>query len=154
MRSTQDTNYKVRKGGQEDLLGVLVLAKEFSIEAPKTHKFHLEKTNSFLNTAIESPNMEIFVAEVDGQIVGFMIAVVTEFWMSKLVIASDLAWFVTKEFRGHRVAIKLLKTFEAWGKANGANYLGMADIEGIQNLSKLYNKLGYKTCETTYLKEV
>lgn len=154
MQQIPDSSNTIRKATHEDLLGILVLAKEFSMEAPKTHKWDLNKTTRFLSSAIDNTNMEIFVAEKDGQLGGAIVCCVTEMYMSNTVIASDLAWFVSKDIRGTRSAIKLLKVFEDWGKGKGADYLAMADIEGLENLSNLYTRLGYSVSETTYLKEV
>ena len=154
MQSIPVSKNIIRSATEDDILGILVLAKEFSAEAPKTHKWNLQKTNDFLISAINNDNMIIFISEKDGEITGAIVCIVTEMYMSNTVIASDLAWFVSKNLRGTPTSIKLLKTFEQWGKSKGANYIGMADIEGIGNLSKLYSRLGYSVTETTYLKEV
>ena len=154
MQSTPVSNQTIRKANKEDLLGILVLAKEFSREAPKTHKWNIDKTTNFLLSAIENTNMEIFISEKDNEVTGAIVCMVTEMYMSNTVIASDLAWFVSKDLRGSPSSIKLLKAFEDWGRSKGADYLGMADIENISNLRKLYNRLGYSVSETTYLKEV
>jgi len=113
----------------------------------------MEKTTQFIVSAIENTNMEIFLSEKDNDITGAMVCLVTEMYMSNTIVASDLAWFVSKEARGNSSSIKLLKTFEDWGRSKGADYLGMADIEGIGNLSELYTRLGYSISETTYIKE-
>lgn len=154
MQSTTVSNQTIRKANKEDLLGILVLAKEFSREAPKTHKWNIDKTTNFLLSAIENTNMEIFISEKDDEVTGAIVCMVTEMYMSNTVIASEIAWFVSKDLRGSRSSIKLLKAFEDWGRSKGADYLGMADIEDISNLRKLYNRLGYSVSETTYLKEV
>ena len=154
MQSTPVSNQTIRKANKEDLLGILVLAKEFSREAPKTHKWNIDKTTNFLLSAIENTNMEIFISEKDDEVTGAIVCMVTEMYMSNTVIASEIAWFVNKDLRGSRSSIKLLKAFEDWGRSKGADYLGMADIEDISNLRKLYNRLGYSVSETTYLKEV
>lgn len=153
MQSIPVSKNTIRSATKDDILGILVLAKEFSTEAPKTHKWNLQKTNNFLISAINNDNMIIFISEKDGEITGAIVCIITEMYMSNTVIASDLAWFVSKDLRGTPTSIKLLKTFEKWGKSKGADYLGMADIEGIGNLSKLYSRLGYSVTETTYLKE-
>ena len=154
MQSTPVSNQTIRKANKEDLLGILVLAKEFSREAPKTHKWNIDKTTNFLLSAIENTNMEIFISEKDDEVTGAIVCMVTEMYMSNTVIASEIAWFVSKDLRGSPSSIKLLKAFEDWGRSKGADYLGMADIEDISNLRKLYNRLGYSVSETTYLKEV
>jgi len=139
---------------ESDLLDVLILAKEFSREAPKSHKWSPEKTKDFLLSAINNTNMEVFVSDKDGEINGAIVCLVTEMYMSSTVVASDLAWFVSKNSRGSSSSIRLLKTFEDWARSKGADYICMADIEGISNLSNLYSKMGYSIFETTYMKEV
>ena len=138
---------------EEDLLDVLILAKEFSREAPKSHKWSPEKTKNFLISAMHNTNMEVFISEKQGEVTGAIVCLVTEMYMSNTVIASDVAWFVNKDARGDSSAIRLLKAFEAWGRSKGADYLGMADIEGLSNLSSLYSRMGYSVFETTYMKE-
>ena len=137
MQSTPVSNQTIRKANKEDLLGILVLAKEFSREAPKTHKWNIDKTTNFLLSAIENTNMEIFISEKDDEVTGAIVCMVTEMYMSNTVIASEIAWFVSKDLRGSRSSIKLLKAFEDWGRSKVADYLGMADIEDISNLRKL-----------------
>lgn len=153
MQQTPGSKTTIRAATNEDIIGILVLAKEFSKEAPKTHKWNMEKTTKFIVSAIENTNMEIFLSEKNNEITGFIVGLVTEVYMSNTTIASELAWFVSKDARRSSASIKLLKKFEDWGRSKGADYLAMADIEGIENLSKLYTRLGYSISETTYLKE-
>ena len=98
--------------------------------------------------------MEIFVIGVGDEIEGALVGLLSELYMSHTVQATELAWFVTKEYRGKPASIRLTKTFEKWAKENGASQVGMGDIEGISSLEKLYNRLGYKKAETVYLKEL
>lgn len=144
----------IRSMTEEDVLDVLILAKEFSREAPSTHKWDKNKTLLFLESALQMPNMEVFVCEKDGEIVGGLVACMSEMYMSYKKIATEFAWFVSKDARGTSTAIRLVKHFEEWAKQNGADYVTMSDIQGINNLSELYTKMGYKSSETTYLKEV
>ena len=57
----------VREASIEDTFDILILAKEFSKEAPKTHKWNKDKTEKFILTAIESPNATVIVFEDDGE---------------------------------------------------------------------------------------
>lgn len=145
---------KIRPMSEEDIFDVLILAKEFSKEAPKTHKWDKDKTNNFLQSALEAPNMQVFVIESDGEITGAIVGVLTEMFMSNKVVATELAWFVSKEARGTPASIKLVKTFEKWAKQNGANYTIMGDIKGITDLDYLYGRMGYEAAETAYIKEL
>jgi GNAT superfamily N-acetyltransferase len=74
--------------------------------------------------------------------------------MSHTVQATELAWFVSKDYRGKPASLRLIKAFEKWAKESGANQIGMGDIQGISSLEKLYNRLGYERAETVYLKEL
>lgn len=148
------TPTKIREATEDDIFDILVLAKEFSKEAPSTHTWNKEKTEAFLNSALLAPNMNIFVIDHDGEIEGAIVGLVAEMYMSHRVQATELAWFVSQEYRGKASSIKLLKKYEEWAKAMGANQVGMGDIAAIADLEKLYNRLGYKIAESVYLKEI
>jgi GNAT superfamily N-acetyltransferase len=148
---TQHT--KIRTATQDDIFDILVLAKNFSKEAPTTHKWDKEKTAQFLVSALENPIMEIFVADTGEEIVGALVCMKSELYMSRTTVCTELAWFVDKQYRGSPSALRLLKTFEKWAKEQKADYTIMGDIAGITDLGSLYTKLGYTKAETTYMKE-
>ena len=152
MQETQVS--KIRAATPDDVFDILILAKEFSKEAPRSHKWNKEKTEQFILSSLQNTNMTIFVIDVGGEIEGALVGLLSELYMSHTVQATELAWFVTKEYRGKPASIRLMKTFEKWAKENGASQVGMGDIEGISSLEKLYNRLGYKKAETVYLKEL
>ena len=145
---------KIRTATPDDVFDILILAKEFSKEAPQSHKWNKEKTEQFILSALQNTNMTIFVIDVDGEIEGALVGLLSELYMSYTVQATELAWFVSKDYRGKPASLKLIKAFEKWAKESGANQVGMGDIEGISSLEKLYNRLGYERAETVYLKEL
>lgn len=148
------TATKIRTATPDDVFDILILAKEFSKEAPQSHKWNKEKTEQFILSALQNTNMKIFVIDVDGEIEGALVGLLSELYMSYTVQATELAWFVSKDYRGKPASLKLIKAFEKWAKESGANQVGMGDIEGISSLEKLYNRLGYERAETVYLKEL
>ena len=148
------TATKIRTATPDDVFDILILAKEFSKEAPQSHKWNKEKTEQFILSALQNTNMTIFVIDVDGEIEGALVGLLSELYMSYTVQATELAWFVSKDYRGKPASLKLIKAFEPWAPARGANQVGMGDIEGISSLEKLYNRLGYERAETVYLKEL
>lgn len=152
MLKTQES--KIRPATPDDVFDILILAKEFSKEAPQSHKWSKTKTEAFLFSALQSDTMTILVLEVNGDIVGAIVAVVTEMYMSHTTIASELAWFVSKEYRGKPSSLKLVFAYEDWAKSKYAQVIGMGDIEGIANLEKLYTRMGYKKSESVYMKEL
>ena len=145
---------KIREASEEDIFDILILAREFSRESPVTHKWDKEKTEHFILSAITNTNTTIFVLEEGSEIVGAIIGLLNEMYMSQTLVATELAWFVSKEYRGKKGSLMLMTTFENWAKENGADYTCMGDIHGITTLEKLYTKKGYSKCETTYMKEV
>ena len=152
MLKTQES--KIRTATPDDVFDILILAKEFSKEAPSSHKWNKDKTEQFLVSSLNNTNMEIFVIDVGGEIEGALVGLLSELYMSHTVQATELAWFVSKDYRGKPASIRLMKAFEKWAKESGANQVGMGDIEGISSLENLYNRLGYERAETVYLKEL
>ena len=152
MLKTQES--RIRTATPDDVFDILILAKEFSKEAPSSHKWNKDKTEQFLVSALQNTNMEIFVIDVGGEIEGALVGLLSELYMSHTVQATELAWFVSKDYRGKPASIRLMKAFEKWAKESGANQVGMGDIEGISSLENLYNRLGYERAETVYLKEL
>lgn len=148
------TPTKIREATEDDIFDILVLAKEFSKEAPSTHKWDKDKTEAFLNSAILAPNMCIFVIDHGGEIEGAIVGIVAEVFISHRVMATELAWFVSEEYRGKTSSIRLVKRYEDWAKEMGANSVGMSDISQVSDLEKLYNRLGYQRSESVYLKEI
>lgn len=143
----------IRKAKHDDIFDLLVLARGFSREAPAMHKWDRDKTEAMLKTCIENELTTILVMEFEGEVVGGIVGVVQPLFMSNTVVASELAWFVDPNHRG-KGAIKLVKAFEGWAKEKGAEYVTMADIRGIADLSKLYERLGYELTEAAYSKKV
>ena len=139
---------------EEDLIDVLLIAREFSKEAPLTHKWDKDKTVEFLESALNSSNMEIFISESNGEVTGAIVGLFTHMFMSHKKVATELAWFVTKEARGKPSSIKLVKVFESWAKEMGADYTIMGDIKGISDLGSLYERMNYEAAETAYIKEI
>lgn len=144
----------IRLATEEDIFDILVLAREFSKEAPTTHKWDRNKTEAFILASIQSPTSTILILEEDGEIVGALVGIIHQMYMSQTTLATELGWFVSKDYRGRKGSLLLMKTFEEWAKSNGADYVVMGDISNINVLEKLYTKFGYKRSETVYMKEV
>lgn len=144
---------QIRNATHDDLFDLLVLARGFSKEAPAMHKWDKDKTEAMLKTCLDNDATTILVMDQEGEVVGGLVGVVQPLFMSQTVVASELAWFVDPAHRG-KGAIKLVKAFEVWAKQMGADYTTMADIRGIADLSKLYERMGYELTEAAYSKKV
>jgi len=132
-----------------------VLIRSFAKEAPEMYVFDKDKTEETLLTAISSPSYEVFVSEEDDQeISGLLLAVYVEPLLTRTKVATELAWFVSKEFRTGKQALGLLKAFESWAESLGADYVIMSDIKGVGDLSSLYERKGYTLEEASYSKRI
>lgn len=148
------TQTTIRQATEEDIFDILVLAREFSKEAPATHKWDREKTQKFIESSITSPFCCLFVLEDRGEIVGAIVGLISDMYMSQTKVATELAWFVSKNYRGHKGSILLMKTFEKWAKEKEADYAVMCELSNINVLEKVYTKFGYNKSETVYMKEL
>lgn len=82
----------------------------------------------------------------DGKIVGMFIGIIVPEFFSGRLLANDMGMYVAPEYRGTRVFIKMLKTFETWAKESGAEKIILYHSAGI-NTDKaisLFSKLGYE----------
>lgn len=145
----------VREANLDDVFDLLVLLREFSREAPDQHKWDKDKTEATLLAAIQSPNYCVFVIEgEDGTLHGTLLGTLTEPFLSRKRTAVELAWFVSKEFRGRPASLKLVSAYEDWAKRNGAGAVVMADLTGLTDLGRLYKRLGYAPVESSYYKDI
>lgn len=82
----------------------------------------------------------------DGNILaGFMAGHVGETFLNSEINAYDNGLFVAPEYRGGSSAIKLIKNFETWAKAQGASNIWLSQSVG-QNQEKtlhFFERLGY-----------
>jgi len=144
----------VREADRADTMGVLTLIQEFSDAAAADHLWvDQEKAVDLVESLLEAEDAVIFVADDDGESVGFIVGFLGEILFNKVKYSTELAWFVRPEHRGGTVALRLLKAYEEWGKSKGVHIINMADMSILQDHGGLYEKLGYSKVETCYVKK-
>jgi GNAT superfamily N-acetyltransferase len=116
----------------------MVTEAEFSYARLEKHK---------ILQLYKNPNAIAFLAIDDDKIVGFMAAMVHEYFFSNRKRVSDLGLYVLPEYRGSRAALKLVKSLETWAKQTGADdlHLGQTTAVDIDKTRQFYERLGYKT---------
>ena len=116
----------------------MVAESEFSYVVPKKQK---------ILQLFKNPNAVAFLALENNQIVGFISGLVHEYFFSNRKRVSDLGFFVLPEYRGSRVALKLVKLLEAWAIEKNANELHLGQTTGLEidKTKKFYERLGFKT---------
>ncbi len=147
------SNIIIRKATEDDLLECLMLFKQFHKEAKLPYSFDPVKTQAIFLETLAIDQFEIFVAEMDDDLVGFVCCTYMEPLFSSDKVSTEIAWYVNKEYRNSRAGFKLLKQYEDWAVEQGIKYVGIAYLERVTDLSKVYEKKGYVKAETHYMKE-
>lgn len=107
---------------------------------------------SYWESAIfNNPNMVTVIEEGKGFLVG---VVYPHLYNPQILCVQELGWWVEPEFRGSVVGIKLMKRFEEEAMARGVSHIMMIHLANDWNVGKIYEKLGYRLAEHTYIKEV
>ena len=116
----------------------MVAESEFSYVVPEKQK---------ILQLFKNPNAVAFLALENNQIVGFISGIVHEYFFSNRKRVSDLGFFVLPEYRGSRVALKLVKLLEAWAIEKNANELHLGQTTGLEidKTKRFYERLGFKT---------
>ena len=130
-----------------DIPETVELARKFVEESAFSRfQFSHEKMAANLAMSVTHPDRAFcHVVEHDGKLVGALVGYISEFFFGPDLIASDSGWFILPEYRGSRSAVRLLKNFEKWGKANGAKEIAMGISTDVmpEKTGALLQKLGY-----------
>ena len=106
----------------------------------------LRKVHKGLNQwkPAEYPNDFVIVAELDGKIVGLLLLVMYYRFDNGCPSAWIENLFVLKDFRGYRIATRLVEFAKELAEHRGCKALGL--IVGLRNLAALrfYEKCGFK----------
>ena len=88
---------------------------------------------------------------------GFIICSITPSFLtpSKLQ-CTEIAWFVEKKYRGGSTAIKLMRKYEQLAVSQNCDLITMVALEQLDpvRIGNIYKKLGYKSLEHHYIKEL
>ena len=155
MQQTPVSN--IRKATQQDLLDLSILSKQFAREAKQNGyniTFDTVKFTDSFSKVIDNPDYFYYLAEVNKEVVGFFLGAVFKPLFSEDILAVEMFWWLEKEYRGNKVALKMLKSFETWAKEAGASEVSVSDLQGLQSLDNLYGRLGYTRSEVTYKKDL
>lgn len=92
----------------------------------------------------------------DGKsaMLGFLVFPI--FMNSSCLIAQELFWWVDKDSRGTGVGVEILKKAEELAKEYGASSMIMLSIKELDGdrVNKLYEKLGYKQREQSFVRRL
>lgn len=147
----------IRVATIEDIDELSSMSGRFIAYAPHAKALDVCEADWRAAIAMVIEHGRVFVAQIDGVIVGMLMAVCTPSWFApKTLVATELAWWMDPEHRGGMSAIRLVKAFEQWAKQSGASVASMCElvIEGQPPVGEMIERMGYAPSERTYMKEI
>ena len=115
-----------------------------------TSPVNSEKLTSVISDALHRG--VVIVAEVDGKIVGSIAGMETSDWWSDKLYLADLWFFVYKEHRKSKAAIKLVRSFlEVGREAKVTVKLGHVYSGDIDRKDNFYERLGMSKVGSLYM---
>lgn len=149
----------VRPATAADLDQYVVLAKDFHEASPMNgiSAFDVEGYGQFFLSALNNPDVGIWLAEIDSKIVGITGAMVYPLYFSPThLVAQELWWWLTPTARGSGAGAKMFNQIEQWAKEKNAKSLFMIALEDdrAEKMEKVYIRAGFTPLERTFVKEV
>lgn len=132
---------------QEDLQAVLALGERAYKEARygDRYPFNGAKLVKLFDMAMDSDSVFLIVVEHDHEVIGLVLGLVTEHFFADMTYATFMALYVAPEQRKGRVALKLLRAFEAEAARRGANEILVGNSSNIDPIRvvRLFTACGY-----------
>jgi len=146
--------YKTEVATLDDIFELTLLAREAYSGLPeKEHiTFSSKKIGQLLEATIPNNTFLILALKDGDETVGYFFGMVSDYFFAIETQVSCLSWFIRPEHRSVRNALSMLKMYEEWGKGQGVSSINMINIK--MDSPRLYEKLGYKMTETTFVKRV
>ena len=152
------TEYIIRDATQEDVLDIVLAVKQFCKEIPHPAwtKFNSNKVNNLVAQLVESENGFVKIVENEEEIVGALIAVVSELPINDIWFSQELMFWIDPEHRKGRTAIKLIDDYVEWSEKRGCSFTRLSGLDSIldKKAGTLFKRKGFKSVETAYIKEI
>lgn len=144
----------VRNAVKEDLVELSHLGELMYEETKLPGKFVFGCFISSWEKILDSGNGILLVAENAEKIIGGLGGLLYFDVNDGELTATEMFWYVHPEFRG--AGLLLFKQFEAKAVACGAKRLLMVHLHSsmAESLKRFYERNGYRSVETHYVKEV
>jgi len=133
----------VRKAVKEDLPAVLELYKQPDMD--DGHVLAIEEAERIFERMQNYPDYAIYVAELDGQIVGtFALAILDNLAHMgvKSALVEDVV--VSPEFQRHGIGRQMMRSAMALCKEKGCYKLALSSNVKRENAHRFYEKLGFR----------
>lgn len=149
-----EVGVSIRNANLEDVPRIIELAKQFhAVSGYECLELDDDTMQRLAFTSIEQSLCP--VAEVNGEIVGFLLGLQFPALMNaNVMVGTEIAWWVEPEHRNKPIGVRLLKYVEQQAKSKGLKYWSMMCLEQLNadGLESIYERMGYKKAERTYMR--
>lgn len=147
----------IRAATYDDLPRVLEMGRRFFDTAgwPEVAEWDDASTEATLRFLIDQPTGGLFLAEVDGQVVGMTGGLVTPFYFNLAhLTGQELFWWVEPEHRG--IGSGLFDALEAWAADAGAQTFTMIAVDRLKPdvMARIYRARGYRPAEHSFIRRL
>ncbi|MGH9371853.1 MAG: GNAT family N-acetyltransferase [Vicinamibacterales bacterium] len=151
---TTRASTSIREATLADVPAIVAMGCRFlRTTAFGTHvKENPEQMAALAAQLIEGDGGAVFVADMDGGVVGMIGLLRFLHPMSGEPFVSELFWWVNPDARGSSAALRLLRQGEQWTRDVGAVVLQM--IAPTPEVERLYHARGFDRVETAYQKRL
>lgn len=146
----------IRTARESDVDDLLAMGRAMYSESPRYSDLPFSETKARALIANLLPTGGIFVAEINGMVVGMLAGYCVEHFFGPGKYAGDLVVYVLPDFRGSSCAVRLVRALEQWAEEQGAKeiLLGVSTEVETERTTTLYKHLGYRASGCSLIKHV
>ena len=152
------TEYIIRDATQEDVLDIVLAVKQFCKEIPHPawSKINTNKINEIVTSLIDHESGFVKLIDFDGEIVGALIAMVSELPINDFKYAQEIMFWIAPEHRNGKTSIKLINEYTLWSEQVGCDFARLSELDNLlsSRAGVLFKRKGYKPIETAYIREI
>lgn len=139
----------IRRLGSWEEEDILPIAEQFHAEAQIGATFHREACLANWRSLGTRVAFGLFKGD---DLVGVLAGFIAPQFMTGVMLAQEMFWYVKPEHRGSLSGVRLFQEFEKWATEKQAYGIVMASLADNPPVAELYKKRGYRHIESHYLK--
>jgi L-amino acid N-acyltransferase YncA len=103
-------------------------------------------TKFYADYAITDDQLNVFVAEQNGKLIGYLVGNLEHYLFCRGLSASQEVIYVLPEYRKTRASFLLLQHFTSWAEDNGVleTYVGIANGIDMERKKKFFERKGFE----------
>ena len=143
----------VREATVDDLDRIVEMGHAFLRETPYRDRIAPDPDHMRQLASTVMDLGALFVAESQGRVVGMFGVLVMQHPTLNRLVGEDVIWWVDHDARPTGAGLRLLRAAETWAVSQGAKSMLLSVYHNSQ-VARLYERLGYRSCEEIFEKEL